>query len=196
MHFRVRQNWMAASLKTAGRPARPLGAAGHWSWRSSQTISELQRLSEALYAGQFVVRYPARGGLLMSSGYQDYTLSRTRDEELCNNASSLGHRYTYTSAHRSPMQRATTSDATSYLTCLKKRCISPALPAYASAFLATWISCAHSSLPAARLWTCRPSCFCASRTSPACPFVPRSFHPCLPCLPWSQSLTHLTRIHR
>jgi len=68
---------MAASLKTAGRPARPLGAACHWSSGSSQTISEPRRLSEALYAGQFVVRYRARGGLLIASGYQDRVLAGT-----------------------------------------------------------------------------------------------------------------------
>jgi hypothetical protein len=29
MHFKVKQNWMAASLKTAGRSARLLGSACH-----------------------------------------------------------------------------------------------------------------------------------------------------------------------
>ena len=48
MHFKIKQNWIAASLKTAGRPARPLGTACHWSAGSGQTISEPQRLSEAL----------------------------------------------------------------------------------------------------------------------------------------------------
>jgi hypothetical protein len=48
MHFKVKQNWMAASLKTAGRPERPLGAACHASSGSNQTISKPRRLSEAL----------------------------------------------------------------------------------------------------------------------------------------------------
>ena len=78
MHFKVRQNWMAASLKTAGRPARPLGAACHANSGSSQTVSAPRRSSETLYAGQFVVRYRARGSLLIFSGYQDCTLGRTR----------------------------------------------------------------------------------------------------------------------
>jgi hypothetical protein len=48
MHFKVKQDWMAALLKTAGRTARPLGAACHASSGSSQTITEPRRLSEAL----------------------------------------------------------------------------------------------------------------------------------------------------
>jgi hypothetical protein len=48
MHFKVRQNWIAASLKTTGRPERLLVAACHASSGSRQTISEPRRLSEAL----------------------------------------------------------------------------------------------------------------------------------------------------
>jgi hypothetical protein len=77
---------MAASLKTEGRPARPLDAACHASSGSSQNISGPRRLSEALYAGQFIVRNLARGGLLIVSGYRDHTLSRCLNEELYNNA--------------------------------------------------------------------------------------------------------------
>jgi LysR family nitrogen assimilation transcriptional regulator len=49
-----------------------------------------------LYEGQFVVRYLARGGLLITSGYQDHTLSRGLDEELCNNAKSISQSYELT----------------------------------------------------------------------------------------------------
>jgi hypothetical protein len=86
MHFKVRQNWMAASPKTAGWPARPLGIACHASSGSSQTFRKPRRLSEALYAGQFVVRYRARGCLLPPSCYQDHKLNRGLDDALCNNA--------------------------------------------------------------------------------------------------------------
>ena len=71
---------MAASLKTTGWPERLLGADCHASSRSSQTISEPRRLSEALHASQFVVLYPAQRGLLISSGYQDYWLRRALTE--------------------------------------------------------------------------------------------------------------------
>jgi hypothetical protein len=62
---------MAGSLKTAGRLTRPLGKACHASLRSSQTHNEPRRSSKALYAGQIVVQYLARTGLLISSTYQD-----------------------------------------------------------------------------------------------------------------------------
>jgi hypothetical protein len=82
----LRQNWIAASLNTAGRPARPLDGACHGSSASSQTINDPRRLSAALYAGQFVVRYLARDGLLITSGYQVHVLGRSSEQELCNNA--------------------------------------------------------------------------------------------------------------
>lgn len=71
MHLSVRQNWIEASLKTAGRPFLQLGDACNCRSASSQTFKDPRRLRAALYSVQFVVRYFARAGLLMDRTYQE-----------------------------------------------------------------------------------------------------------------------------
>ena len=54
--FRVRQVWIAASLKVAGRPRRPRGGASHSVSGSNQITSDPRCLRAALKDRQFVVR--------------------------------------------------------------------------------------------------------------------------------------------
>ena len=53
--FIVRQVWIAASLQSGCRPRLSVGAASQIMARSNQIVSEPQRFSAALQAGQFLV---------------------------------------------------------------------------------------------------------------------------------------------
>ena len=63
--FNVRQVWIAASLKVAGRTRRPRGTASHSVSGSNQTSNELRCLRAALQDRQFVVRSVTGAGLLI-----------------------------------------------------------------------------------------------------------------------------------
>lgn len=64
---------------------RPLAGACHWRSASSQTINDPLRLSTSLYSLQFVVRYFARGGLLIPRAYPSSRLELGPARALCNN---------------------------------------------------------------------------------------------------------------
>lgn len=63
----VRQNWIAASENTAGRPGLPSGGASQVISLSSQISNEPRLRSAAVQLDQFVVRWRAGDGLLMQS---------------------------------------------------------------------------------------------------------------------------------
>lgn len=62
----IRQNWVAASLNTGGRPLRPTFGAGHVMSRSSQISREPRRFRASLQLLQSVVRERAGAGPVIS----------------------------------------------------------------------------------------------------------------------------------
>lgn len=61
---------MAASLWVCGRPFLPPRVANYGMCGSSQTVREPRWRKARLSAGQLVVRYFGRVGVLMNPGYQ------------------------------------------------------------------------------------------------------------------------------